>query len=156
MATILIVEDDVFVNTEAIFVIKELGHVTLHAYDVGQALEILRADGQIDLLFTDIRLKDRHLGGYELALHAVELHSDVCVLYATGRDPTDPSACLALDGSHFLEKPYGDMQLRAALETALQSSPARRPTVSTDFSLSFKELPDDQQDRLSNCRETHP
>jgi len=156
MATVLIVEDDVFVNTEAVFVIEELGHVTLHAYDFDQALEILRADGQIDLLFTDIRLKDRHLGGYELAIHAVELRPDIRVLYATGCNPADPSAYLVLDRSHFLEKPYGDMQLRASLETTLQSAPARRPTVSTDFSLSFKELPDDQQGRFPNCRETHP
>jgi len=126
MATVLIVEDDVFVNMEAIFVIKELGHVTLCAYDVDQALAILQGDGQIDLLFTDIRLKDRHLGGYELAIRAVELRSDICVLYATGRESTGRSAALVLDRSHFLEKPYGDMQLRASLETALQAAPARR------------------------------
>ena len=31
MATVLIVEDDVFVNTEAIFIVKESGHLTLRA-----------------------------------------------------------------------------------------------------------------------------
>jgi len=155
MATILVVEDDVFVNMEAIFAIEELGHLTLHAYDVDQALTILQAVGRIDLLFTDIRLKDRHLGGYELAIRAVQLRSDICVLYATGRDPTDPSACLVLDGSHFLEKPYGDIQLRASLETALQAPPARRPTVSTDLSLRLKELPDDEEVRIASCQEIH-
>jgi len=143
MATILIVEDDVFVNMEAIFVIEELGHVTLHAYDVDQAFAILQADGPIDLLFTDIRLKDRHLGGYELAIRAVELRPDICVLYAAGRDPTDPAASLVLKGAHFLQKPYGDMQLRASLETALQAAPGWQPTVPTDLSFCFKELADD-------------
>lgn len=129
MATVLIVEDDVFVNMEANLIVKELGHATLYAYDVDQALAILYADRQIDLLFTDIRLKDRHLGGYELAMRAVELRSDICVLYATGGDPSDPAAGLVLEGSHFLQKPYGDMQLQASLAAALHAAPARRPTV---------------------------
>ena len=129
MATVLIVEDDVFINMEAIFIVKELGHVTLFAYDVDQAMAILHADGHIDLLFTDIRLKDRHLGGYELALRAVDLRSNIGVLYTTGGDPKDPSMGLALEGSHFLPKPYGDLQLQASLTSALQAPPARRPGV---------------------------
>lgn len=129
MATVLVVEDDVFINMEAIFIVEELGHVTLCAYNVDQALEILHADGQIDLLFTDIRLKDRHHGGYEIAMQAVELRSDICVLYTSGGKPTDASAVLVLEGAHFLEKPYGDVQLRASLGAALRGAPARRPTA---------------------------
>jgi len=75
MATVLIVEDDVFVNMEAIFIVKELGHVTLCAYDVDQALAILQAEGHIDLLFTDIRLKNQHVGGFEVAKQAVYRNS---------------------------------------------------------------------------------
>jgi CheY-like chemotaxis protein len=129
MATVLIVEDDVFINMEAVFIVKELGHETLCAYDVEQALAILHADGQIDLLFTDIRLKDRHHGGYEIAMRAVDLRSDICVLYTSGAEPTDAVAAVALEGAHFLEKPYGDVQLRASLAAALRAAPARRPTV---------------------------
>lgn len=129
MATVLIVEDDVFINMEAIFIVKELGHETLCAYDVDQALAILHADGHIDLLFTDIRLKNRHVGGFEVAKRAVELRSEICVLYTSGGDLTDHSECLVLEGSHFLQKPYGDLQLQASLAAALQSAPARRPTV---------------------------
>jgi len=129
MATVLIVEDDVFVNMEAVFIVKELGHVTLCAYDVDQALAILHADGHIDLLFTDIRLKNRHVGGFEVAKRAVELRSQICVLYTSGGNLTDHSACLVLDGSHFLPKPYGDVQLQASIAATLQAAPARRPPV---------------------------
>ncbi len=129
MATVLVVEDDVFINMEAIFIVKELGHVTLCAHDVDQALAILHADGQIDLLFTDIRLNDRHHGGYEIAMRAVELRPEICVLYASGGKPTDASSVLVLDGAHFLEKPYGDVQLQTSLAAALQGAPARRPTA---------------------------
>ena len=129
MATVLIVEDDVFVNLEAIFIVKELGHVTLCAYDVDQALAILHADGHIDLLFTDIRLKNRHTGGFEVAKRAVELRSEICILYTSGGDLLGQPKGLFLDGSHFLQKPYGDMQLKASLAAALQATPARRSTA---------------------------
>jgi len=129
MATVLIVEDDVFVNTEAIFIVKELGHVTLCAYDVDQAFAILQADGHIDLLFTDIRLKHRQEGGFEVAKRAVDLRPEICVLYTSGGDLTGHSEGLVLDGSHFLQKPYGDVQLLASLAAALLAAPARRLKV---------------------------
>ena len=129
MATVLVVEDDVFINMEAIFIVEELGHETLCAHDVDQALAILHADGHIDLLFTDIRLKDRHHGGYEIAMRAVELRSDIGVLYTSGGKQTDAAAVLVLEGAHFLEKPYGDVQLQASLAAALQAAPARRPAA---------------------------
>lgn len=126
MATVLIVEDDVFVNMEAISIVKELGHSTLFAYDVDQALEILHSEGHIDLLFTDIRLKNRRGGGLEVARRAVELRAQICVLYTSGGDLSDHPEDLVLNGSHFLQKPYGDLQLQASLAAALQAAPARR------------------------------
>ena len=129
MATILVVEDDVFINMEAVFIVQEIGHETLCAHDVDQALAILQTDGQIDLLFTDIRLKDRHHGGYEIAMRAVELRSNICVLYTSGGKATDAAAVMVLEGAHFLEKPYGNVQLQASLAAALQAAPARRTTV---------------------------
>ena len=41
--------------------------MTISAHDVEAALSVLRSNVQIDVLFTDIRLKNRRLGGYELA-----------------------------------------------------------------------------------------
>jgi len=146
MATVLIVEDDVFINMEAIFIVKELGHVALCAYDVDHALAILHADGHINLLFTDIRLKNRHVGGFEVAKRAVELRSEICVLYTSGGDLSGHSEGLVLDGSHFLQKPYGDIQLQTSLAAALQAAPARRPAVRTEPSIRCKELPDDRHD----------
>ena len=129
MTAVLIVEDDVFINMEAISIVEELGHATLCAHDVEQALAILQSEARIDVLFTDIRLKDRRLGGYELAKEAVALRPDLCVLYTTGDMLADPGTGLVLDGAHFLQKPYGEMQLQAALATALRAAPARHPTV---------------------------
>jgi CheY-like chemotaxis protein len=72
MAVILIVEDDGFIRDEAEFIIQDLGHLTLTAGDVDEALALLRAPQQIDALFTDIYLKKAALGGYEIAHHAIK------------------------------------------------------------------------------------
>ena len=129
MATVLIVEDDVFINMEAVFIVGELEHLVLSAHDVDQALAVLHAGTTVDVLFTDIRLKERHLGGYELARQASSLRHDLRVLYTSGGKPADPSTGLVLEGSHFLQKPYDEKQLQAALAMALQAASVRRPTV---------------------------
>lgn len=125
MTMILIVEDDIFTNMEAVFIIKELQYQTLTAHDVDQALAILSAGMPIEVLFTDIRLKARHSGGYELARQASLLRSDLRVLYTSGGTFADPSDGQALDGSHFLQKPYDEKRLQAALASVLQAPPVR-------------------------------
>jgi hypothetical protein len=54
MAVILIVEDDSFIRETAEMMIQDLGHHTLSASDVDEALLLLRAPQHIDALFTDI------------------------------------------------------------------------------------------------------
>ncbi len=129
MATILIVEDDVFINMEAMFMVQDLNYLVHSAHDVDQALAVFHAGTPVTVLFTDIRLKDRHLGGYELAQQASALRADLRVLYASGGKHADPSTGLVLEGSHFLQKPYDERQLHAALAMALQAPPVRNQTV---------------------------
>jgi len=74
----------------------------------------------------------------------VYLRPEICVLYTSGGDLSGHSEGMVLDGSHFLQKPYGDMQLQASLAFALQAAPVRRPAVATELSISGKELPDDR------------
>ena len=83
MAVILVVEDDVFIRDDVEMMIQNLGHDTLVASDVDEALSLLRSPQHIDALFTDIYLKHSVLGGYELAHKAIELRptfaSALCV-----------------------------------------------------------------------------
>jgi len=129
MATVLIVEDDIFTNMEAFFIVEEMQHLTLVAHDVDQALAILNADTPIEVLFTDIRLNNHRLGGYELAMQASLLHADLRVLYTSGGALADPADKLVLDGSHFLQKPYEERQLQEALARVLNAAPVRQPAV---------------------------
>ena len=112
MAVILIVEDDVFIRELAELLVQDWGHHILSASDVDEALSILCSPQHIDLLFTDIYLKARVLGGCELAHQAVELRPQLRVLYTTGNSITDKMKAQFVERAHFLCKPYTPHQLQ--------------------------------------------
>jgi CheY-like chemotaxis protein len=119
MASILLVEDEVFVREFARLVVGDLGHSMLLASDLDQALGFLRSPALIDLLFTDIRLKTARLGGYDLAREGVSLRPQLRVLYASGDSETDGTKSLSVEGARFVEKPYSQEQLQVAIEGLL-------------------------------------
>jgi CheY-like chemotaxis protein len=106
MGAVLIVEDEPTVLMLAESILKDAGHRTLTAADVAQAMAIIEANHQVDLLFTDIGLKEAAQGGIELAREARGLRSDVRVLYTTGQTVTDGMRELFVEGSDLLLKPY--------------------------------------------------
>ena len=122
MAIILIVEDDVFICEIAELIIDDLGHNTLPASDVSEALLHLRSSQRIDALFTDVHLQEAVLGGFELARHAVDIRPELRVLYTTGNSVNDEMAALFVDGAHFLQKPYTQMQLQNSIDHLLAAS----------------------------------
>src|SRR5258708_14411452 len=94
MSIVLVVDNEEQVRVLAESIIQELGHETLSAATVDQALALIRAEQSIDLLFTDINLADDVEGGLvhpglELAQQALALRPDLRVLYATGAAVTD-------------------------------------------------------------------
>jgi DNA-binding NtrC family response regulator len=122
IATILIVEDDVFIRDIAVLVIDDLGHRTLPACNMDEAFSVLGFPEPIDALFTDIRLNSAALGGFELAHQAIKLRPQLRVLYTTGSSITDKMTALFVRGAHFLEKPYTQHQLQNSVEEMLAAS----------------------------------
>ena len=59
-------QDEITVLILAESVVQGLGHSTYSAGSVVQGLALLDDPGEIDLLFTDIRLPEGDLGGLEL------------------------------------------------------------------------------------------
>lgn len=116
MAVILIVEDEFYIRDEAVFMIEDLGHDTLSASDVDEALSLLRTPQQIDAIFTDIYLKKAVQGGYELADQAIKLRPNLRVLYTSGSNINDKMKTMFVEGGHFLQKPYTQMQLKNSVE----------------------------------------
>ena len=113
-ATVLLVEDELFISMLTQDVLESAGLTVIVAYDGLEALELLRAHPEIDLLFTDINLPGR-MTGAELAQKARALRPELPVVYASGRYRGDD-----LDGlvphSAFMPKPFDQRKLQHVLE----------------------------------------
>ena len=123
MATILIVEDELFIRDTAEFTIGDLGHDTLLACDIAEALSHLTSSRRIDALFVDMRLSVTALAGYEIANEAIRLRPDLRILYTSGSPLTDDMTDHFVSGGQFLQKPYSPAQLETSVGTLLQSEP---------------------------------
>jgi DNA-binding NtrC family response regulator len=125
MATILVVEDEVFISQSAEWTIEDLGHLPLLACDLPEALAHLSAIGPIDALFVDIRLSALAFGGYDVADQAILLRPGLRALYTSGTPLNDEMSDRFVEGGRFLQKPYSPEQLSDSMGDLLGSGPQR-------------------------------
>jgi two-component system CheB/CheR fusion protein len=118
---ILVVEDDPRVREITVIRLKELGYTTLEADRGSAALEILKDNPSIDLLFTDLVMPGG-MSGLDLADEARSLRPGLRVLFTTGYaqgaaicGPADSEA------SHLLRKPYSKQELAEKLREILET-----------------------------------
>lgn len=115
---VLLVEDNALIRADTAMMLEDLGHRVIPTGTAGRALELLeaaQAEGRgFDLLLTDLGLPD--MRGDQLSLAALERDPSLALVYATGESmPPQGSPAQAV----LLAKPYGDGQLRVAVERAL-------------------------------------
>jgi len=115
MATVLIVEDEAFISQAADWIIGDLGHGTLLAQNLAEALAHLNADQHIDMLFVDIRLSALASGGIDVANQAIGLRPHLRVLYTSGSPLTVVMSDLFVAGGQFIQKPYSPAQLEQSV-----------------------------------------
>ncbi len=115
---VLVVEDDALVRVAAVEFLADLGIAVEEAETGRQALGLLAAHGDIDLLITDVGLPD--IDGHDLATQARNLRPSLKIIIASGysspgqkqRNGVD----LPADVLH-LTKPYEPADLRRAIES---------------------------------------
>jgi DNA-binding NtrC family response regulator len=120
MATILIVEDEIFIQQNAEWTLEDLGHRPLLAQDLAGALAHLSAPPRVDALFVDIRLSKLAFGGYDVANRALALRPGLRVLYTSGSTLSDEMAQQFVQGGQFIQKPYSHDQLAASVTKLLE------------------------------------
>jgi signal transduction histidine kinase/FixJ family two-component response regulator len=120
---ILLVEDDATVLALTLDVLTGLGYRVTTATNASEALQVLHADPEIDLLFTDVVMPGG-VSGLSLARTARELRPSLRVLLTSGFVGEDR----AIDGREFplLDKPYEAAVLATTLRKLLDR-PERRP-----------------------------
>jgi CheY-like chemotaxis protein len=125
--TILVVEDDDNVRSYAVGSLQELGYVVLEATDATSALDILKRDSKIDLLFTDLGLPGG-IDGRALAERARDHRAALKVLVTTAY----AGAALIHDGRldpgvELLNKPFSFTALAARVRQILDRDSHQDP-----------------------------
>lgn len=119
---VLLVEDDPDVQLVAIETLRYLGYAVLTADEGMAALDVLRRDPEIAILFTDV-VMPKGMSGVDLMHEARKLRPEIGVLlasgYARGQLPTIP------EGADFIAKPYRVEELRDRLKALVE---ARAPS----------------------------
>jgi CheY-like chemotaxis protein len=131
--TVLVVEDDPFVRTYSIKSVESLGYSVISAVDGNDALQKLRADIPVDILFTDIVMPGG-INGWELTDLARQLRPGLPVLLTSGYAlETLVKHGRLRAGAVVLTKPYRKADLARRLREVV--------SVSEILSRSREELP---------------
>jgi CheY-like chemotaxis protein len=117
--TILLVEDDEDVLAVTAESLRELGYEVVTAADAARALEILRSDQPIDLLFSDVIIPGG-TNGAQLAVTARRLRPELKVLLGSGYTAAALSFEHGLpDNLNVVGKPYQRDELATKLRLAI-------------------------------------
>lgn len=117
--TILVVEDDMAVQSTVVEMLGNLGYKVLKANNADNALVILESGVPVDLLFTDVVMPGK-LRSPELAKKAKELYPDIEVLFTSGYTQNAIVHGGRLDpGVSLITKPYAQDQLARKLRHLL-------------------------------------
>ncbi len=125
--TILVVEDEDDVREVAASTLQRLGYHTVMARDGREALTILNARSDLDLLFTDYVMPNG-LNGTELAQEACRVRPHLKVLVTSGyaRQASASADNSRVDGYPMIAKPYRSADLAARVREILDAVPAER------------------------------
>lgn len=125
--TVLVVEDNPDVLDTAVNGLSELGYKVKTATDARSALDILRADANIEVLFSDVAMPGGMDGG-QLAVEAQQIRPGLKVLLTSGHTASALSQDHDLPETlQVLPKPYGRDELASKLRLVIAEPPPRLP-----------------------------
>jgi PAS domain S-box-containing protein len=107
---VVAVDDDYLVLTNTVMMLEDLGHTVFAASSGGEALDILRREGAVDLVLTDQAMPQ--MTGAQLAEAIKREWPDLMVIITTGYAEMPPGAGMNL---RKLSKPFTEAQLAAEL-----------------------------------------
>jgi CheY-like chemotaxis protein len=109
---ILIVEDELLLRMDSAEVIENAGFEVVQAGNADEAITILKARPDIHVVFTDIQMPGS-MDGLKLARFVRDRWPPIKIVATSGLVPVEDDDLPA--GSVFLQKPYRDAEVVAAL-----------------------------------------
>lgn len=117
-AVVLVVEDTAIIRMGAIDLVQSAGYEALEARDADQAIRILEARDDIDLVFTDVQMPGT-MDGIKLSHYIRVRWPPVKLLVASGMAILEESSLPT--GSMFASKPYSDHEIVDMMARLLSS-----------------------------------
>ena len=108
---ILLAEDEAMLRAIAVEMLEDAGFTVFTAGDGIEALALLKANPEISLLVSDIKMP--RMDGYALAEAGLALKPDLKVLLMTGYSQEPPPQLSKAAGLQILRKPFNLEQLCA-------------------------------------------
>ena len=118
--TVLVVDDEPAVRRATTNMLKQLGYTTAEAGDRDEALSLLQARPDIDLLLTDVMMPGGS-GGIDLVQAARQRRNDLAVVMTSGySDRNLPCGEVTMLDLTWLPKPFLTQQLAEKVRAALR------------------------------------
>ena len=118
---ILVVDDSKVVLRVVCQLLTKMGYETIASHDGREALKIMEADNDIDLVMTDINMP--RMDGWELALHIKTKDPSMPIIALTGEHPSNILPMMKDSGiSQALFKPFNLDHLNDAMALIFRSS----------------------------------
>jgi signal transduction histidine kinase len=119
--TVLVVEDEARVRNVTVARLRDLGYTVLEAASGPEALELMRKDRKIDLLFTDM-IMPGGMTGADLARQASTLHPGLPIVFTSGYAEPHAVRKGVPASAVWLKKPYTTLDLASTIRAALRST----------------------------------
>jgi CheY-like chemotaxis protein len=113
---ILIVEDEFLIRATLVEVLEDEGYEVVAAESGEEAMDLVRADGGIALMMTDMHLAGA-MDGVTLAAAVRGIRGSLPVLFMTGRPDRVPA--LNAETEAMVSKPYTSAEITAAIARLL-------------------------------------
>lgn len=123
-AVVLVVEDSALIRISAVELLISSGYQALEARDADEAIRILEARSDIDLVFTDVQMPGT-MDGIKLSHYIRNRWPPVKLIVASGAAVLEQSS-LPL-GSRFFSKPYDDHTIVEAIAVLLMDDVTGAP-----------------------------
>ncbi|MBL0171721.1 MAG: response regulator [Gemmatimonadaceae bacterium] len=115
---VLVVDDDIHVRYVMVRLLASQGFTVLEADSTDAALVVLKRDGAVPLVISDVSMPGRD--GRELLREIRAKYTDTAVMMLTGdRDVATAVECLKVGAIDYLAKPVQLLELRARVDKAL-------------------------------------
>ena len=102
--SILVAEDEAMLRIVVVEMLQDAGFDVFEAGDGVEALELLKANRNINLLISDVKMP--RMDGYALVEAGLTVKPDLRVLLMTGYSQTPPPHMLNVQNVQILRKPF--------------------------------------------------